>query len=229
MIPIFIGYDVQEPISFQVAAHSLLSRSSEPIAIHPLALSQLGSIFNRPREAKQATDFSFSRFLVPYLCQFQGWAIFMDCDVLCLDDIAKLWSLRDERYAVMVVKHDHVPKETTKFLGHAQTSYPMKNWSSVMLINNARCQMLTPDYVNTASGLELHRFRWLDGEQWIGELPARWNHLVDYDSELPPDELSLLHYTSGGPWFTDYSNCGYADLWRADLANMNLPFSKTFP
>jgi hypothetical protein len=123
-----------------------------------------------------------------------------------------------------VVKHQHEPKETTKFLGQMQTSYPMKNWSSVMLMNNARCRALTPEYVNSASGLELHRFRWLEDEELIGSLPARWNHLVDYDPPLPAAELSLLHYTSGGPWFPDYADCGYADLWRAELAHMTSPY-----
>ena len=77
--------------------------------------------------------------------------MFMDCDMLMLDDIARLWALRDERYAVMVVKHEHVPKETVKFLGD-RNPVPKKNWSSVMLFNNARCAALTPEYVNTRRG-----------------------------------------------------------------------------
>jgi lipopolysaccharide biosynthesis glycosyltransferase len=225
VIPLFIGYDTREPVAWHVAAHSISVRSSLPVAAHPIVLSQLAHTFSRVRDVKQATDFSFSRFLVPHLSGYQGWSIFMDCDVLCLDDIAQLWALRDDRFAVMVVKHQHEPKEATKFLGQVQTSYPMKNWSSVMLINNARCAALTPEYVNQASGLDLHRFRWLESEDLIGSLPGRWNHLVDYDPPAPQEELSLLHFTSGGPWFPDYSNCGYADLWRAECAHMMLPYS----
>ena len=85
-------------------------------------------------------------------------------DMLMLDDIARLWELRDDRYAVMVVKHDHVPRETVKFLGEPQSKYEKKNWSSVMLFNNARCAALTPQYVSSASGLELHQFKWLEDE-----------------------------------------------------------------
>jgi lipopolysaccharide biosynthesis glycosyltransferase len=223
MIRLFMGYDGKEPIAYHVACHSVLSRSSHPVSMCPVALSQLDQVFQRVRDKQQATDFSFTRFLVPWLCGYEGWALFMDCDVLVLDDLIKLWELRDERYAVMVVKHDHQPRESTKFLGQVQTSYPKKNWSSVMLMNTARCRALTPDYVNTASGMDLHRFHWLNGEEEVGALPARWNHLVDYDPRLPVEELSLLHYTSGGPWFKGYEKCDYAQEWRAEYGRLREP------
>jgi hypothetical protein len=138
----------------------------------------------------------------------------MDCDMLMREDIARLWALRDERYAVMVVKHHHVPKEKVKFLGEPQSTYEKKNWSSVMLFNNARCGKLTPEFVNAASGLELHQFKWLESDDLIGSLPPRWNHLVGYD---PPDhDAALVHYTLGGPYFDDYRTCEYADEWYAE-------------
>ena len=174
----------------------------------------------RERNSLQSTDFSFSRFLTPYLCDFEGWAMFMDCDMLVLEDIAKLWALRDEKYAVMCVKHDHVPKEKTKFLGAQQTKYEKKNWSSVMLFNCAKCTALTPDYVNSASGLDLHRFNWLGDDDLIGEIPHRWNLLVGYDQSIPVDEVSNLHYTIGGPYFHDYKDIDYAAEWFAERDEM---------
>ncbi|MDH3703622.1 MAG: glycosyltransferase [Alphaproteobacteria bacterium] len=220
LIRIFIGYDPREAIAFNVLAHSIQRRASRPVAVAPVMLSQLGPLMWRERHPLQSTDFSFSRFLVPYLCGFEGWAIFMDCDMLMLDDVANLWDLRDERYAVMCVHHNHIPEEETKFLGQPQTRFEKKNWSSVMLLNCARCGALTPDYVNSASGLELHRFHWLESEDLIGEIPHRWNHLVDYDPAAPVDEISNLHYTTGGPYFEDYKDCGYADLWEAEREHM---------
>lgn len=220
MIRIFIGYDPREAVAFNVLSHSIQTRASRPVSITPLMLSQLKDVFWRERVSLQSTDFSFSRFLVPHLCGYEGWALFMDCDMLMLDDVAKLWELRDDRFAVQCVKHDHVPTEDTKFLGHAQTRYEKKNWSSVMLFNNARCTALTPDYVNTASGLELHRFVWLGNDDLIGEIPHRWNHLVDYDKPVPVGELSNLHFTTGGPYFPEYKSCGYADLWFAERDRM---------
>jgi hypothetical protein len=220
MIRVFLGYDPREPQAYHVAAHSLLRRCTLPLSIAPLALSQLGGVLLRERDPRQSTDFAFSRFLVPWLCDYQGWAVFMDCDVLALDDLSRLWALRDEACAVQVVQHDHRPPESVKFLGQQQTSYPKKNWSSVMLMNCARCTALTPEYVSTASGLDLHRFHWLESEALVGSLPARWNHLVDYDPPLPAEQLSLLHYTSGGPWFPEYAQCGYADLWLQELAHL---------
>ena len=218
MIKVFIGYDSREAAAYSVLAHSIHARASVPVAVVPVMLSELKGVLTRERHPLQSTDFSFSRFLTPFLSDYQGWSIFMDCDMLVLDDIARLWDLRDERCAVMVVKHDHVPKETRKFLDQPQTAYQKKNWSSVMLFNNAQCRALTPDYVNTASGLELHQFKWLANDELIGEIPARWNHLVGYNA--PNRDVSLVHYTLGGPYFQEYRDCEYADEWRAARQDM---------
>lgn len=214
MINIYIGFDVREAAAFNVLAYSIHSRATAAVSVAPIMLSQLKSIFSRERHPLQSTDFSFSRFLTPHLSDYTGWSLFMDCDMLMLDDVAKLWALRDEQYAVMVVKHDHVPTEERKFLNEPQTKYEKKNWSSVMLFNNARCRALTADYVNTASGLELHQFKWLGNDELIGALPSRWNHLVGYDAPRP--DAALVHYTLGGPYFNEYSHCEYSQEWFAE-------------
>ena len=214
MIRVLIGFDAREAVAFSVLAHSIQARASEPVAIAPLMLSQLEGVYRRERSPLQSSDFSFSRFLTPYLCGFEGWAIFMDCDMLVMDDIARLWALRDERYAVQVVKHMHVPREDVKFLGEKQTRYEKKNWSSVMLMNCARCTALTPGYVNGATGLELHQFKWLESDALIGELPHEWNHLVGYDA--PASRVSLAHFTIGGPYFSEYRECEYSREWFAE-------------
>lgn len=220
MISIYIGYDPREAVAFNVLAHSIQTRASAPVAIAPLMLSQLTDVLTRERHPLQSTDFSFSRFLVPYLSNYSGWSLFCDCDMLMLDDVANLWNLRDDQYAVQVVKHDHKPADTVKFLDQPQRPYEKKNWSSVILFNNAKCRALTVDYVNNATGLELHQFKWLGDDGLIGELPHRWNHLVDYDPGLPTDQVSLLHYTEGGPYFEAYKDCGYAKDWFAERDRM---------
>lgn len=213
VIRIFIGFDPRETVAYHVLSHSIMARASRAVSIAPVMLSQLTGVFTRERNAMQATEFAFTRFLTPYLSDYNGWAIFMDCDMLMLDDIARLWELRDERFAVQVVKHDYVPKTARKFLDQPQTTYEKKNWSSVMLMNCAKCKALTPEYVNTASGLELHRFRWLENEKLIGDLPVRWNFLVGEYEPFPMQSLSNLHYTLGGPYFRDYADCDYAGNW----------------
>lgn len=218
MIRVFIGYDSRVPAISSVLAHSINARASEPVSIGLVSLTQLAKVFHRERNPLQSTEFSFTRFMVPYLCDYQGFAIFMDNDMLVLDDIAKLWALRDERFAVQCVKHTHVPKEKTKFLGEKQTSYEKKNWSSVMIFNNAKCKALTPEYVNAASGLELHQFKWLGNDQLIGDIPHRWNHLVDYDP--PNKDVSLVHYTLGGPFYAATRNCEYAQEWFREREDM---------
>jgi hypothetical protein len=208
-LPVFIGYDPHERVAVNVLADSLVQHSSRPLAITPIVARQLGEALQRERDPNQSTEFSFSRFLVPWLMDYSGWAIFMDCDMLCRGDIAELWDLRDDAFAVMCVQHHHIPAEDVKFLGAVQTRYEKKNWSSLMLFHCDRCRALSPAYVNTASGLQLHRFEWLEGEHLIGALPmGRWNHLIDVQppSTAPAAEggPALVHWTLGGPWFREY-------------------------
>jgi hypothetical protein len=219
LIRVFIGYDPKEEVAFHVLQRSIHERASQPVSITPISLSQLNGIFRRERNPLQSTEFSFSRFLTPWLCGFDGWALFVDCDMLMRGDIAELWKLRDPKYAVQVVKHDYVPKEETKFLGAVQTKYEKKNWSSVMLFNCSQCTALTPDYVNTATGLELHQFKWLGDDGRIGEIPPTWNHLVDeYE---PNPNAKLVHYTLGGPYFDEYRGCEFAGEWFAEREHLS--------
>ena len=214
MINIFIGYDNKEKVAFNVLSYSILKNSTKPVAITPIYLNNIKDDFIRERNQLSSTEFSFSRFVIPHLMNYQGWALFMDCDMLMKADVSELWRLRDDKYAVQVCKHDYVPKTQTKFLGHTQTAYPKKNWSSFMLMNCKKCTQLTPDYVNKASGLELHQFKWLESDELIGELPIEWNWLADeYEYK---EDVKNIHYTEGGPYFKDYKNTDYAIDWFND-------------
>ena len=211
MINVFIGYDNKERVAYNVLSHSIIQNSTKPVAITPIALNNLKDDFVRERNSLSSTEFSFSRFMIPHLMNYQGWALFMDCDMLMFEDIAELWRMRDDRYAVQVCKHDYTPKTDIKFLGQKQTKYPKKNWSSFMLMNCKKCTTLTPDYVNKASGLELHQYKWLESEDLIGELPLEWNWLVgEYEHK---DDVKNVHYTEGGPWFEQYKDCDYSQDW----------------
>jgi hypothetical protein len=210
-LDIFIGYDVAERVAYHTLSQSLIDRASIPIRITPIALSTLSGLHVRPRLSQQSTDFSFSRFLTPYLSGYEGWSLFMDCDMLARADIAQIFAFADERFAVRVVQHDYIPRDSEKFLGNVQLPYFKKNWSSVILFNNARCRALTPDYVDTASGLDLHQFKWLAGDEDIGDLPLEWNWLVGEYQTNP--EAKIVHFTRGGPWFAEYANCDYAEEW----------------
>jgi len=214
---VFIGYDPNEVAAYHVLAHSILRHASAPVSITPLKLDQLPMW--RERHSLQSTEFSFSRFLVPYLSGYQGWSLFLDCDMLVTQDIVGLFQQASDAYAVQVVQHDYTPKTGNKFLDQQQTAYPRKNWSSVMLFNNGACRALTPRTVNEWSGLTLHRFEWLHDRQ-IGRLPVEWNYLVgEYE---PPDEIPAnIHWTLGGPWFEAYHDALFADLWYHEKELMN--------
>lgn len=226
---VFIGYDPKEPAAFAVAAHSLLRHASKPITIVPLVQSQLRSIgaYTRERGATESTEFSLTRFLVPFLSHYEGISLFVDCDVLFQADVFELpvYPLAYPDQALFVCQHDYTPTDRVKFLGQVQTAYPRKNWSSVMLFDNAKCAALTPAYVNAATGLELHRFNWLADDQ-IGSLPLEWNWL---SGEYPKNAAAkLIHYTLGGPWFDGYRSCDHADLWFAAQREM-LGMAVQFP
>ena len=210
MINVFIGYDEGEKISYHILSESIRRHSSVPVSITPLCLSNIPE-FKREKQPNQSTEFAFSRFMVPYLSNYEGWSIFMDCDMLLRTDINELWKLKDEDYAVMCVKHDYEPKQDVKFRGAKNEKFPKKNWSSLMLMNNAKCKLLTPEYVRTASGLELHQFKWLESERDIGAIPKTWNWLVG-EYEYNP-LANNVHFTLGGPYFYDYVNCDYSKEW----------------
>jgi hypothetical protein len=217
-INVYIGYDSREPVAYHVLSHSLMRHSSVPIAITPVMQGQLRTmgVYTRERGKFESTEFSMTRFLVPYLSNYEGISIFMDSDMLCQANIADLliYPLAHPSKAVFVCQHDYTPATKLKFLYQPQTMYPRKNWSSLMVFNNAECRALTPDYVNSATGLELHRFSWLKDEQ-IGALPLDWNHLV---GEYAPDaKAKLLHYTVGGPWYEQYLNSDHATEWMTEL------------
>ena len=219
MLNIYIGYDPRESVAFYTLAHSILRRASVPISIAPLVQSQLRGVYRRTRGPTESTEFSMTRFLVPYLSSYTGWSVFMDCDMLCRVDIAALGNEIEAQAgkAVLVCKHDYVPKTERKFLDQVQTKYKRKNWSSLMLFNNARCRALTPDYVNTASGLELHRFAWME-DAAIGDLALEWNWLVGEYAYNPA--AKIVHYTIGGPYFAAYRDCDYAGEWFAEFESM---------
>lgn len=211
LLRVFIGYDAKLPVLYNVAQHSIIRHSSIPVAMTPIFNQHLKSVFHRERNPLQSTEFSFSRFLVPYLCNFSGWALFMDNDVIARGDLAELWNLRDENYAVQCVKHDHQPTTAVKFLGEQQTSYAKKNWSSVMLMNCSKCKTLTPEFVNHATGLELHQFKWLESDDLIGEIPMQWNFLAEYYKH--DETAKLVHYTEGGPYFAATRDVDFAIDW----------------
>jgi lipopolysaccharide biosynthesis glycosyltransferase len=223
---IYIGYDPKEAIAFDVARHSLYARTSSPVEVIPLRLKKLGHILTRPIELKNdklwcpisqapmSTEFAISRFCVPFL-QKEGWALFIDCDMLFQDDVKKLFDLANDKYAVMVVKHKQLVNESTKMSGQIQTIYERKNWSSVVLWNcsHPANKNLTLEALNTWPGRDLHAFRWLKDEE-IGELPQEWNYLVDVNKP------KLIHFTLGGPWFEEKNDCNYSKEWLDELENM---------
>ena len=213
MIPIFIGYDPREAIAYHTCVNSIIRHSSQPVSITPLALNNLADYDEKHTDG--SNHFIYSRFLVPHLMGYKGWAIFMDGDMIVKDDISKLWDMRQPDKDVMVVKHDYKTKSTTKYLGSKNEDYPRKNWSSVILWNcgtNANLE-LTVEKVQHSPGSYLHRFSWIKDER-IGELPAEWNWLPDEYGANP--DAKLLHYTLGTPSFHEFATTPQGAEWHRE-------------
>mgnify|MGYP003667687008 FL=1 len=217
-LKIFIGYDSREDIAYQTAKLSIEKHASVPVEIIPLKLKWLkkSGVYTRPVDKLASTEFTFTRFLIPHLTEFKGWALFIDCDFIFLEDVAKLFAQTKDEYAVMCAQHDYTPAEGTKMDGQQQHQYPRKNWSSMMMINCSHPSnaVVTNDFVNNVykTGAYFHRFSWLNDEE-IGKLSHEWNWLVEWYKAPKDGTPKALHYTEGGPWFKEYQNCEYAVEW----------------
>ena len=214
MIPVFVGYDTKETVAYHVCSNSIIRQSTQPVSLVPLALTLLDNYTETHTDT--SNEFVYSRFLVPYLMNYDGWAIFIDGDMILLDDIVNLWKLKDNSKAVMVVKHDYKTKMPTKYLGAKNEDYPRKNWSSVTLwnCNHPAHKILLPEFIQQSTGQYLHRFSWLTDTD-IGELPIEWNWLADeYGVNA---DAKLIHYTLGTPCFEEFANIPMSEHWHTEF------------
>jgi len=217
--PVYVGWDSREDVAYQVCRHSLLRRASIPLDVTPIrqrALRERG-LYTREADPLASTEFTYTRFLVPCLAGYEGWALFCDCDFLWLADLAGLVALLDDRYAAMCVHHDHRPREAWKMDRQKQTVYPRKNWSSMVLYNcgHPANAALTPELANRETGSYLHRFLWLE-DALIGAVPETWNWLEGWCEKPASGVPNAIHYTRGGPWFERWQGVDYAALWLAE-------------
>jgi len=212
-VPVFVGYDPREAVAYHVCCNSIIRLATAPVAIVPLALNLMTDY--QETHTDGSNTFVCSRFLVPYLMDYQGRAVFIDGDMVLQSDILELFDLLDDQHAVAVVKHDYQTRSSVKYLGNANHNYPRKNWSSVIVWNceHEKNRVLTPDLVQHSTGSYLHRFGWLDDAD-IGELPQEWNWLPDELGANP--NAKLLHYTLGTPCFAEYESVPQADVWHQE-------------
>lgn len=224
---VYIGADAREEVALNVCSYSLLKNTKTEVDIFELRHRDLrkkglfwrpwhthpteGHLFDGIDLKPFSTEFSHTRFLVPALQNYEGWALFMDCDMLWRSDIKELWDMLDDKYAAMVVKHNHIPKETVKMDDQIQTTYKKKNWSSFVAFNcsHPANKVLTPEIVNSQTGTWLHQFSWLHENQ-IGHLGFDYNWIENISTSV---SQKVIHYTLGGPWFSDYRDVMFGDLW----------------
>ena len=216
IIDIVVGFDEREAIAYHTFTQSVIQNSSLPTRFLPLNLSSLSSYTENHKDG--SNDFIYSRFLVPYLMNFKGWAIYADGDMVCLEDIKKLWDLRSDKYAVQVAKHNYKTKIKQKYFGNKNEDYPRKNWSSLILwnCNHPSHKILTPEFIKKQTGAFLHRFSWIKDTD-IGELDKEWNWLaLEYEEKK---DINLIHYTIGTPCFKEYSNTSLSSFWKKYFMN----------
>lgn len=233
---IYMGFDSREVEAYKVAEFSLKRRASVPVSVVPIKLDDMrdkgllwrktemrdGKLWDVVSDAPQATEFAISRFLTPILHRATygstGWSIFVDCDVLFLDDVNNLFNLLDNSYAVMCVKHNYTPSTMMKMDGQIQTRYSYKNWSSVMAINCGHFvnDKLDINYINNKPGRDLHSFDWInDHDNHIGALPSEWNALIG-EAGYSLETAKIAHYTLGGPWLGNSISPEADALWLSE-------------
>jgi lipopolysaccharide biosynthesis glycosyltransferase len=226
-LDIYIGWDSREPIAYEVAKSTILKNASIPVNVHPIVLQDLvdKGAYTREVDPLASTEFTYSRFFTPYLAGYKGWALFCDCDFLFFSDVAELLQYRDDSKAVACVKHDYQPKAGVKMDGKVQTTYPRKNWSSFMLFNcgHPSTRQLTPELINRESGAYLHRMQWA-GDDEIGEIPTEWNWLEGWNDKPATGYPHAVHFTNGGPWFKDWQNVDYGDIWTRKALEIDPEF-----
>lgn len=208
-VKVFVGYDSTQREAFDVFCHSLEEHCSINFELFGLVMEEFKAYTDWWRDADplQSTEFTYLRFAVPWLCNYEGRALFMDCDMLAMGDLAEILKLPMDDYALRVVKHDHQPTSQVKMGNKVQTSYPRKNWSSMMLMDCSKLTLWSFEACNEWSGKQLHRFEGIPDEQ-VGELPDGWNVLDRYD-----ENTKLVHYTEGGPWLPGFAHHQYGDVW----------------
>ena len=217
LLNIFVGFDQKEAIAYHTFAQSMIENSSIPLSITPLAENNLDHYSEKHTDG--TNKFTYSRFLVPYLMDFKGWAIFADGDMVCLNDLKELKHFFNPNIAVSVVKHNYKTKHKVKYFGQKNEDYPRKNWSSVIIWNcgHPKNKILTPEFISQKEGSFLHRFSWLKNIE-IGELPKTWNWLaIEYKEKK---NLNLIHYTLGTPCFKEYSKKSLSDFWKKSYNNL---------
>jgi lipopolysaccharide biosynthesis glycosyltransferase len=213
-IRIAVGYDPKESIAYHTFCNSLICNSSSPLEILPLHLPNLKNY--KENHSDGSNNFIYTRFLVPYLCNFDGWCIYADGDMICNEDIAKLWRLKNNQKAIQVVKHDYKTKQNIKYFGKLNENYPKKNWSSLILWNCSHIanKVLSPEFVSKMDGKFLHRFEWLKSEE-IGDIPKEWNWLaIEYEDNY---DAKIIHYTLGTPCLLEYRKTSMSDIWMKEF------------
>ena len=211
VIDLVIGFDQKEAVAYHTFVQSIIEKASIPVRFMPLSMKSLSNYSEEHTDG--SNDFIYTRFLVPYLMNFKGWAIYADGDMVCLDDIKNLWDLRDEKYAVQVVKHNYKTKIKRKYWGNKNEDYPRKNWSSLILwnCNHSSHKVLTPKFIKSQTGAYLHRFSWINDSE-IGEIEMEWNWLaMEYEEKK---DIKLIHYTIGTPCFKEYENTSLSQYWK---------------
>ena len=210
-LTLVVGFDQREAVAYHTFCQSVLEKASVPVQFIPLAINSLN--FYKENHKDGSNQFIYSRFLTPFLCNYDGFAVFADGDMICNVDIAEIMLEFDRSKAVQVVKHDYQTKRLVKYLSNKNENYPRKNWSSLIIFNcgHTANKVLTPEFIQTHDGTYLHRFSWLQDDD-IGELDISWNYLA---IEYPPiSDAKIIHYTLGTPCFKEFQDSEMSEIWR---------------
>lgn len=168
-----------------------------------------------------ATPFSGFRWAIPWLCNYEGKAIYMDSDVIVMSDIAELWSTEFEPGKIVVAKGKG-----------ASWRYCVSLWDCAA----AKTHLPHIDAIRTNANSHKNLCKYMaSNPQLVQAFESNWNCLdgEKYKDLYDPD-IKAIHYTSmphqphhkyaqkrlstkGIPhWFTGTVK----PHWREDLQNL---------
>ncbi|MBC8305188.1 MAG: glycosyltransferase [Pelagibacterales bacterium] len=207
---IYIGHDSRFPQATKVCRQSIKNYNKD-LDITFLEKDHLKkfNFYGREDISGESTEFSFTRFYVPMVCNYNGIAMFCDNDFLWKCDPTEMLKYLGDK-TIAVVKHEDMDIKQTKMDGMVNKSYPRKNWSSLIIYNCSKLRNLSKEYLDNASASDLHELKWVNDNE-IAEIPRSYNHLVGYYKKH--NRIKALHYTLGGPWFDEYKNGELSEEW----------------
>jgi Glycosyl transferase family 8 len=150
------------------------------------------------------TDFTCFRFAIPFICGFQGRAVYLDVDTLVLKDLRELWNLRlDRPVGTLSPRRTDVMLIDCGYFHQGQ----IEGWPASL-----------EEMKKSGYNIE-HYWKALNKAGCFQEFNPKWN-VIDGENGEPISEIGIIHYSNmpTQPWHPLPQRFTHLPHPRADLA-----------